>query len=140
MTQENHAKRQAEAHLDTITDLLTALRVARLQDNEDAADDLAGELAEMPLGVSFRSEWCPAHFIREGQADLGEYRILLSTGGPAVMVQGRLGFAHGSYTVETAELFYQDWFTPWAALKDITGDTNAILQEFAEEVLYLDGL
>jgi hypothetical protein len=39
-----------------------------------------------------------------------EYEILLSTGGPALRIYGKLG---RDDEPETAELQMQDWFLPW---------------------------
>lgn len=93
---------------------------ARFDDAEDAcrsvkeylsADDARQRIHEDALSVQVRSGW---HSPGES-ADPEEYEILLCTGGPAVRIRGDLN----SYNEpETAELEYQDWFTPWTALED----------------------
>ena len=51
-------------------------------------------------------------------------RILLCTGGPAVRIRGDLG----AYSEpNTAELEYQDWFTPWERLPTDSADEEILL-------------
>jgi hypothetical protein len=70
----------------------------------------SGEQAilEDPLSVMVRDGWRSP----SGQVDEGpeEYEILLSTGGPATRIIGKLN----KYSEpETASLQVQDWFVPW---------------------------
>ena len=61
------------------------------------------------LEVSVRDEWRSVER-KEGDDVPAEYQILLSTGGPAFRIVGRLDrYAEP----ESATLQFQDWGTPW---------------------------
>ena len=91
--------------------------VAELAELEEAAGDCADEdearerIEEDALSVEVRSGWC----LIGGVLEPDEYRILLTTGGPAVQITGELG-RYG--TPETARLEVQDWFLPWTEYAD----------------------
>lgn len=88
--------------------------------NEDEARE---RIQEDPLSVEVRSDW---H--RPGDAaTLGEYLILLCTGGPACRIIGELS-EHGEPT--TARLEHQDWFTPWTEYR-LDSEEEAILLRYA---------
>jgi hypothetical protein len=44
-----------------------------------------------------------------------EFKILLSTGGPACQIVGKIDY--GSCEPIDIEIQYQDWFTPWEPLQ-----------------------
>jgi hypothetical protein len=97
------AKSQARAQLDSIKEMIVNL------DSEDSkeVEDAYQAIQEDALSVEVRSEWHEPG----AKDELGEYRILLCTGGPAVQIIGDL---HDRLSEpETARLQYQDWFTPW---------------------------
>lgn len=99
MEQENRARDQARAQMDSIAEMVAALY-------RDSQDDAAQRIQEDPLEVAVRSGWhAPG---AEGEPE--EFMILLCTGGPAVRIRGALGrFCQP----ERAWLEYQDWGTPW---------------------------
>ena len=62
-----------------------------------------------PLEISVRDGWRSVER-KEGDDVPAEYQILLSTGGPAFRIVGRLDrYAEP----ESATLQFQDWGTPW---------------------------
>tara|TARA_R110001592_G_scaffold29831_1_gene107591 strand:- start:2207 stop:2608 length:402 start_codon:yes stop_codon:yes gene_type:complete len=62
-----------------------------------------------PLEISVRNGWRSVER-EEGDDAPAEYQILLSTGGPAFRIVGRLDrYAEP----ESATLQFQDWGTPW---------------------------
>lgn len=100
---EDHARDQAAAQLESIRELVKAYDKAREANDTEEAECAIHEDA---LSVEVRSGWKPVG----NELARKEYRILLCTGGPAVCIQGDLG-EYGEPV--TAELFYQDWGTPW---------------------------
>ena len=121
-TEENHAIQNAVAQMAHITELVERLRAARGADNEDAIAAIGQEINEMPLSVEVRGGWHAP-----GDDDgVEEFRLLLSWGGPACQVVGKLS-AHGE--PENVEIQYQDWGTPWTRLTE--GVDYSALNEFA---------
>lgn len=135
-TEENRAKEQAKAQLEGIVQLINRLNHIQECDGEDCQfsdkeileginlcyedgakateeerrqyhdeDDLRQSINEDPLSVQVRSGWAnsPSEFEAE------EYEILLCTGGPAVRIIGTLERFNEP---DSAQLEYQDWFTP----------------------------
>ena len=77
-------------------------------------DDVAGwiedEMREAPLSVEIRSGWQEPG---DGASmDPDEFRILLSTGGPALRIMGELDRCEPS----RCWLEIQDWGTPWTRM------------------------
>jgi hypothetical protein len=86
------------------------------------------EIEESVLSVEVRDGWrTPGDTGADGAE---EYRILLTTGGPALRIFGTLG-AHGE--PESAELQMQDWGTPWTRYADADEDT---LLQFARHFYF----
>ncbi len=96
--------------------------------NEEKAREA---ITEDPLSVQVRSDW-HSPGVDSGNA---EYRICLCTGGPAVQIIGSLD-EHGE--PETAEIQYQDWFTPWI---DYTTDEeeDQSLLTYAQQFYFGEG-
>lgn len=78
------------------------------------ADEARERILEDALSVSVRSDWEDRHDFRDAMP--AEYKIDLSTGGPATRIIGELD-RNGE--PKSARLQVQDWFTPWT---DYTGD------------------
>jgi hypothetical protein len=74
-------------------------------DHENTKDAIDEMVLEDALEVKVKSDW---HQLGD-EADLGEFAILLCTGGPAVRIVGELENCQPM----TAKLQSQDWFTPW---------------------------
>jgi hypothetical protein len=114
----DHAITNARAWLETITAGFVALEALEMDGAESVqfegqtfseADELHQVLVESALSVQLRDGWrSPGS---KGEAE--EYEILLSTGGPALRIWGRLD---GFEPDEWPELQHQDWGTPWTAL------------------------
>lgn len=80
----------------------------------NAEDDARTAIHESILSVEVRSGWFnPAMPVDGDRGDRkpAEYRILLTTGGPALQLVGKLS-EYGE--PETAELQMQDWGAQWA--------------------------
>lgn len=85
-------------------------------DREKANQDIQ----EDPLSVEVRSDW-------------KEYNILLCTGGPACRIIGDLD-EHGQ--PDRARIEYQDWFTPWIELVNITSEERDALLNYAQQFCF----
>lgn len=118
-TREDHGLANALAWFQSIKEMVDALEGANARAMEHAPtadgnydeenEDARQRIQESVLSVEVRSGWySPAG----GNADSApaEYRILLTTGGPACQLVGELN-EHGE--PETAYLEHQDWGTPW---------------------------
>lgn len=107
MNAEDHAVSNAVGHWNSIKQL-----VSRLEDSRDADDstiDIVEEdIRANALSVEVRTGWYT--FEQDSDRKPSEYRILLTTGGPALQLTGSLS-EYGE--PETAELEHQDWGTPW---------------------------
>lgn len=117
--QENRAKEQAEAQYNHIKDLLEKLEEA---ETEDEIEEATRRINESPLSVTVRSGYQKAG--QELKAE--EYKILLSTGGPAVRIVGRLNEYDEPVT---AELQYQDWFEKWKTERNVK---EQVLLDYAQ--------
>jgi len=102
-----HASENAKGWLASIEDMLAELR--RSEENDaGGSDDARQAIEESALSVSVRDGWHqPGQASEDGPE---EYEILLSTGGPALRIYGRL---NDFCEPDTAELQMQDWGTPW---------------------------
>lgn len=83
-------------------------------------DAALNAITDDPLSVEVRTDW---HTPGE-DAKPTEYRILLTTGGPAVQIIGTLN-QWGE--PETAKLQFQDWFTPWEDLETTSEEEEALI-------------
>lgn len=81
------------------------------------AEAVRERIQESPLSVEVRDDW------RSPGDDSGgpvEFKILLSTGGPALRIMGELD---GNNEPSRAWLEYQDWGTPWTQYFDVEQST-----------------
>ena len=101
-----HARANARGWYDSIVEMVEALAQADANCDDIAQDSARDAITESVLSVEVRSDWYGPG--EEQKPD--EYRILLTTGGPALQMVGALN-EYGE--PETAELQMQDWGTPW---------------------------
>ena len=87
-------------------------------DHERVADGIYDMVQEDPLEVQIREDW---HNLNQF-AEAAEYMILISTGGPALRLTGRLALIRQCFEPESAGLEYQDWGTPWTYYPEESGD------------------
>jgi len=88
----------------------------------ESRDDAEQRIQEDALSVQVRSDWHDPG----GDSEATEFQILLCTGGPAVKIEGDLGQYNEP---ESAEIYFQDWFTPWEAL-NLTSEEEEIVLEY----------
>lgn len=93
------------------------------------AEAVRERIQEAPLSVEVRGDWVtPGDRDDHGMDPPSEFRILLSTGGPALQIRGELN-EHCEPC--RAWLEYQDWGTPWTQFYDVEQDTLlAFCREF----------
>jgi hypothetical protein len=147
--EQDHARSNATTWMDTILEMVAALdcdydRLDELKemdaeelDAEELAElaellEQAGEYAsreeveeriqESPLSVEVRSGWRSPGDEVEDNAE--EFRILLTTGGPALQIRGELGRFNEP---DRAWLEYQDWGVPWTEYHGENEDQDALL-------------
>lgn len=94
-------------------------------DADAVAYVIEDRMREAPLSVEVRSEWQTVGETLEP----AEFRLLLSTGGPACQVIGDLSAYHGGPI--NAKVQHQDWFRPWSDLDGVNSDQQEALEWFA---------
>lgn len=111
-TAENlkHAFSNAKAWLESIEEMLARYRSVDDPTSRRERDEYEArrEIEESVLSVLVRDGWHQVGVAAEDGPE--EYEILLSTGGPALRIYGRLNDFNEP---ESAELQAQDWGTPW---------------------------
>jgi len=127
---EDNGKRNARAHLERMMELcddykalLTGEESETIIDGEKVADpdEIIKRAMEIPLEIKVKSGWeYPGKLLRPE-----EFKIVISAGGPACRIRGIIG---GS----DHDIQYQDWFTPWKNLDNITSDEQDALDWFVE--------
>lgn len=124
----SHAIENAANWYATIQEQLQALKLA-CDANDDNAYETAHEaIQESPLSVDVRNGW---HSVG-AQAEPEEFQILLTTGGPALRIVGKLGLFN---CPENSRLEWQDWGTPWT---ECTFADSAILDSWAAQFWFGD--
>ena len=131
----NHAIENARGWYASICDMLAAVKAA--ENDDDAREQAESRIYESVLAVDVRSGWYPANAIADAKSDLSkpcEFRILLTTGGPALQIQGELS-EYGQ--PERAEMYWQDWGTPWTKVNTFghEPDIAAPWSEYQENLL-----
>jgi hypothetical protein len=109
--------------------MIAALRTAVNEEEREAAQIT---IEEDPLSVEVRGDW---HAPGGEGAKPSEFMILLCTGGPAVRIRGELD-RHSE--PEKSRIEYQDWFTPWQTLPDLSDEENAALLDYCHQFYFGD--
>tara|TARA_B100000287_G_scaffold383565_1_gene389417 strand:+ start:400 stop:861 length:462 start_codon:yes stop_codon:yes gene_type:complete len=115
---ESHAITNARGQLESIKELYRKFKKEEEFESWDCGsnvynwttDGIQEEARNGALSVEFRSGWSSNLEKMEPE----EFKILLSTGGPACQIIGKLD----QYKQPTdIEIQYQDWGTPWEPLQ-----------------------
>jgi hypothetical protein len=112
MTKDDNAKKLQEIGASAyaaILEMVEALETEQERD-EGQEDEARERIQEDPLSIRVRSGWYfPGADADERKPE--EFEILLSTGGPATRIVGKLD-EYGN-VFDRPELQAQDWFQPW---------------------------
>lgn len=112
-----HARKNAKGWYESIVEML-----GRLDEPDGENEEAREEIERLPLSVEVRDGWKLPGAESDGPE---EYKILLTTGGPALRIVGELG-QHGE--PQSAELQMQDWGVPWTRY---AGADEDVLLRFA---------
>lgn len=108
----HHARENAKGWFASIEDMLAEVDKHADQYGNDAPgfEESRRTIEESVLSVQVRSGWYVPGTAGEDRDLPEEYEILLTTGGPALRIFGRLS---QHCEPETAEMQMQDWGTYW---------------------------
>ena len=131
---------QASAQLKGITELVEWLTHARACEASGCTEGCTGGegyadtkeyhdeeqarefLTDSPLSVEVRTDWHTVGAVEAAKPT--HYKILLCWGGPAVQLVGTLDDANQP---DSAQLQYQDWFTPWMGYPLTTEEEQTLI-------------
>lgn len=105
----DHGQENAKGWLASMQDMLDALKSTEQEGRENDREKAEQTIHESVLSVMVRDGWRTPYPAPAGDGP-DEYEILLTTGGPALRIWGKLN-EHCEPC--TAELQHQDWGTPW---------------------------
>ena len=133
MSQDN-GRLAALSHLKSIHEMVSAYMAATEAEDADAIEAAERAIQEDPLSVEVRDGWrLVGHALEEGPE---EFRILLSTGGPACWIVGGL-LPGGEPDEMSIRLQHQDWFQPWTDLA-LSEKDRATLTAYARRFYFED--
>jgi hypothetical protein len=124
-----NAEQQAKSHVGSIVEMIHALRNAGTDSEREAAETA---IYEDPLEVAVRGDW---HAVGSPPSEASEFRILLSTGGPAVRIVGELN-CYGE--PDSASVQYQDWFMPWCTLLALSDTESEAVLEYCRQFYFAE--
>jgi len=107
--EKNHALTNCVGQLESIKELYRNYKEAESNDDYEAQDAIREEALNDALSVEFRSGWNTNSEDMKAE----EFKILLSWGGPACRIIGKLDDFNQPTDIE---IQYQDWGTPWENL------------------------
>lgn len=119
----------ARGALDGIRELVEAKRIAKTDEELDAAIDA---IYQDPLSITVRDGWRPLGDKSRGDR---EFRILLSTGGPATQIIGDLDQYDEPIN---CKIQAQDWFLPWETLDDLSTEDQEVLDEYCAQFCFYE--
>lgn len=127
MTNDNsHAISNARNWLASIIADTEAFAAFEAAGDYDAAGEKRDEITQSALSVQVRTGWFTPG--ADVSAELAEFEILLSTGGPALRMIGGLD---EHVQPQDVRLQWQDWGTPWTDYFDDNEAADEALEAFA---------
>lgn len=129
---DDHGKSQALAQLASIKTLVKNLLLAEkhgAQGKDECGTEFEraeSDIHDDALSVEMRTDW---HSLSDNENKPTEFRILLCTGGPAVQIIGEL---NQYQEPDQARIEYQDWFTPWTPLTDLSEKDEKTLLRYCQ--------
>jgi hypothetical protein len=136
-----HAIGNAKAWLASIVEMIDDLdakntAVAKGEHSDDATqavEDALQRIYESPLSVEVRDGWRQAGTASDPKEGPEEYRILLTTGGPALRIIGEI--SEHNEPDDDPRLQWQDWGTPWTDY-DLSDDERAKVAAYAQQFYF----
>jgi hypothetical protein len=126
---DDQRERLAETHKAALASVMELVAPLMDDDSDDDAQDEAREaIYNDALSVETRSDWASAG----SEYELGEFRILLTTGGPAVQIVGELD---GHCEPVRPRLQVQDWFLPWTEFP-VSDDEQKAIETYARQFYF----
>lgn len=125
--EEDHGQEEARAQLGSIIEMMTELQESYTERRREAIRE---RIQEDPLEVVVRSGWYSPGARGDDRPE--EFKILLTTGGPACRIIGELD---EHLQPNRARIEYQDWFTPWTELR-ITGTEEEAVLAYCREFYF----
>ena len=121
-TKTNHALNNAIGHIESMVEDFKKDQQLQESNDYNQQDELRESILNSALSVEFRSGWYSSP---EDETKAEEFRILLSTGGPALRIIGEI---EENFAVNP-KLQFQDWGTLWTDF-EITEDQQKALNWF----------
>lgn len=115
----------------SIREMAEAVREAREKDDDELLDAAIDYIYADPLSIEVRDGW---RSIGSKDSVDKEFRILLSTGGPATQIIGDIDEHDEPCNVK---LQAQDWFTPWTTYETEEGE-DEILMEYCQQFCFYE--
>ena len=129
---DDSENRLQDVHSSAIAALVEMVAPLLDDDADEDAREEAREAVHMdPLSVEVRSGW----HVPGDKPEIDEFRILLTTGGPAVQIIGEVD-SWGQPV--NPRLQVQDWFLPWTEFPT-SGDEDEALQAYCNEFYFGEG-
>ena len=122
-TKTNHALNNAIGHIESMVENFKKDKHFFDIKDFDSQDELRESVLNSALSVEFRSGW---YSLGENPLTAEEFKILLSWGGPALRVIGKID---NNGLPVNPKLQFQDWGTPWTDF-EITEDQQDALNWF----------
>tara|TARA_R100001086_G_scaffold59395_1_gene27267 strand:- start:4 stop:378 length:375 start_codon:yes stop_codon:yes gene_type:complete len=91
-------------------------------EDEEKLEEIRESVLNSALSVEFRNGWYSDLYHLKGVTEPIEFKILLSTGGPALRIIGEI---EENFAVNP-KLQYQDWGTPWTDLETTEDQQDAL--------------
>jgi hypothetical protein len=117
---EDHARENAKAHLES---LMESYDPYTTEEDQGAKEEIEERLRDGVLEVCVRSGWYYPGSVKDSNGNAEEFKILLTTGGPALRIVGELN-EHLSPLNNRME--YQDWGTPWTEYRLTNEEQEAV--------------
>lgn len=133
--EEQKLQEIARGAIDAICELVDELEKhdpnSVMEDVRNKRDEAESAIHADPLCVEVRSGWFnPAQAQERGAVQAEEFRILLSTGGPATCIMGELDEFKRPID---PRIYAQDWGTPWTQFRlNMTGEKYRKLKEYCD--------
>ena len=114
---ENHALNNALAHLEEMVKNFEEIShlnsLNTTEEEENRIEEITQEVLNSALSLEFRNGWYSDLYHLKGVTEPIEFKILLSWGGPALRIIGKI---EENFAVNP-KLQFQDWGTPWTDLQ-----------------------